>query len=130
MDGSRFDALTRRGVALAAGGVTALLALTHFPGAKAKKNKKKCGKQDDPCNFNKKKCCCGFNCEPVNASGNFCCRAADFPADSAQDCCSGRLELGKCICKTIGQTCSASRECCSGFCDTTTNPDSCQAPPP
>jgi hypothetical protein len=135
MDGSQFDAWTRRGFGAAAGGLAgSLLALSAIPSAEAKKkNKKKknkCLKLNDKCNDNKKKCCCGYECQPVNASGNFCCRAAGFPADSAEDCCSGRpLELGKCICKTLGQGCGAGRECCSGFCVSGTCDDSPPPPP-
>lgn len=122
MDGSRFDALTRRGVGLAAGGATALLALARLPGAKAKKKRKRCGKLDDPCNSNKKKCCCGFKCQPEDSTGNFCCRSFDSPCTvtSQDECCTKRCVEGFCLCKTIGQPCSENVNCCSGFCNQTT----------
>lgn len=118
MDGSRFDAWTRRGFGTAAGGVAgALLAQAALPGAEAKKKKKKkCTKLNDPCNSGKKKCCCGYECRPQNSSGDRCCRAPGFPANSAQDCCSGKLELGRCICKTLFQPCDSNEACCSGIC--------------
>ena len=126
MDGSRFDAWTRRGFGTAAGGLAgALLAQAAIPVAKAgKKKKKKCGKQNDQCNSGKKKCCCGYECHPQDSSGNRCCRAADFPASSDEECCSGHRELGRCICKTLGQTCDSNEACCSGLCSGT-----CQTPP-
>lgn len=127
VDGSQFDAWTRRGFGAAAGGLAgSLLAMSAIPGAEAKKKKKKCKKLNDTCNDGKKKCCCGYECHEVlnNNGGRHCCRAPGFPADSAEDCCSGRpLELGRCICKTLGQGCGADRECCSGECNGT-----CQDP--
>lgn len=131
MDGSRFDAWTRRGFGTAAGGLAgALLAQAALPVAKAgKKKKKKCGKLNDQCNSGKKKCCCGYECQPQDSNGNRCCRAADFPASSDQECCSGRRELGRCICKTLFQACTSSEQCCSGFCDTAGS-DQCEQPPP
>ena len=131
MDGSQFDAWTRRGFGAAAGGLAgSLLALSAVPGAEAKKKdkkgkkkKKRCGKLDDVCNDNKKKCCCGYNCREAGTSGNRCCRAADFPAKSEEDCCSGHLELGRCICKTLNQACDSNEACCSGRCT-----GSCQPP--
>lgn len=126
MDGSRFDAWTRRGFGAAAGGLAgSLLAMSAIPGAEAKKKKKKkCGKLNDACNSGKKKCCCGYECRPQDSSGNFCCRAPGFPASSEDDCCSGKLELGRCICKTLSQPCDSNEACCSGNCTTGT----CQEP--
>ena len=126
MEGSRFDAWTRRGFGVAAGGLAGtILAQAAIPGAKAGKKRKRCGKQNDQCNDGKKKCCCGYHCEAFDSGPRRCCRAADFPASSDQDCCSGRRELGRCICKTLSQPCSESRQCCSGLCSSNT----CQTPP-
>jgi hypothetical protein len=132
MDGSQFDAWTRRGFGAAAGGLAgALLAQAAIPGAEAKKKKKRCKKLNDACNSGKKKCCCGYECQPQGMSAQrFCCRAPGFPDQgSPQNCCSGRSELGKCICKTLGQGCGAGRECCSGFCVSGTCDDSPPPPP-
>ncbi len=123
MDGSRFDAWTRRGFGVAAGGLAgSLLALSAIPDAEAGRGKKKkrCKKLGDVCNDGKKKCCCGYGCQTSGMSvQKFCCRAAGFPAETVQDCCSGKLELGKCVCKTLGQPCNVPQECCSGSCDDT-----------
>ncbi len=121
MDGSQFDAWTRRGFGAAAGGLAgSLLAMAAIPGAKAKKKKRKCKKLNDTCNDGKKKCCCGFECREVlnNNGGRRCCRAVGFPAESAQECCTNKLELGNCVCKTLGQPCSTGQpeQCCSGSC--------------
>jgi hypothetical protein len=125
MDGSQFDAWTRRGFGVAAGGLAGtLLAKSGIPGVEAKKKKKKCKKLNDACNDGKKKCCCGYECQPAGMSAEKrCCRAADFPASSAGECCSGKLELGRCICKTLLQPCDSDRACCSGRCTGT-----CQQP--
>jgi hypothetical protein len=131
MDGSHFDAWTRRRFGVAAGGLAgSLLAQAGTPGAEAKKGKKKkkkCGKLNASCNQNKKTCCCGYECFEPNGGGARCCRTVGFPAASAGDCCSARIELGTCICKTVGQPCSSSQNCCSGFCNATT--DQCGTPP-
>jgi hypothetical protein len=124
LDGSQFDAWTRRGFGAAAGGLAgSLLAMSAIPGAEAKKKKKKCikevGKHCQPDGPKHKKCCCGYECHddlPINNGGFVCCRAPGFPASSSEDCCSGRLELGHCVCKTLGQPCGLDRECCSGDC--------------
>ncbi len=126
MDGSQFDAWTRRGFGVAAGGLAGtLLAKSGIPGVEAgkKKKKKKCKKLNDACNDGKKKCCCGYEChEPIvvnGTNGRHCCRAPGFPDQgSPNNCCSGRSELGKCICKTLGQPCGQDHECCSGDCNT------------
>ena len=141
MDGSQFDAWTRRGFGAAAGGLAgSLLTLSALPGAEAakkkgkgKKKKKRCGKLNDVCNSGKKKCCCGYECQQAlnNNGGNHCCRAAGFPASSAQDCCNNKLELGHCVCKTLGQPCSTSQpeQCCSGSCNTSGMSTVCGTPP-
>jgi hypothetical protein len=136
MDGSQFDAWTRRGFGAAAGGLAgSLLAMSAIPGAEAKKGKKKkkCKKLNDSCNDGKKKCCCGYECHESiipNGSSRHCCRAPGFPDQgSPQNCCSGRSELGKCICKTLFQSCGLPHECCSGFCVSGTCDDSPPPPP-
>lgn len=145
MDGSRFDAWTRRGFSTAASGLAgALLAQAALPGAEAGKKKKKCKKLGQNCQRGggkNKKCCCGLACHPVNAvadSPHHCCHLHGEPctlANGAQKCCSGFCTVsgmsssGFCVCKTNGQGCSESRQCCSGFCDTGGS-NQCKPPPP
>jgi hypothetical protein len=125
-DDTQFDAWTRRGFGAAASGLAgSLLALSALPVAEArkKKKKKKCRKLNDTCNSGKEKCCCGYECQFRGMSAKkSCCRAAGFPANSAQDCCSGLApQVGECICKTLGQPCAFDENCCSGDCDTGIN---------
>jgi hypothetical protein len=148
MDGSQFDAWTRRGFGAAAGGLAgSLLAMSAIPGAEAKKGKKKkkkCKKLGDTCQPNggkNKKCCGCLACHPINAvpdSEHHCCNLHGEPCtleNAEEKCCSGQCggatmsTPGHCICKTNGQGCTESRQCCSGFCDTAGS-DQCEPPPP
>jgi hypothetical protein len=129
MEGSRFDAWTRRGVGLAATGLAgALLALSGFAGTgakkKGKKKKKKCKKFGETCNDSNKTCCCGLDCRESqnNANGLHCCRGIGHectPATQAE-CCTERCVEGFCLCKSIGQPCTEDHNCCSGNCAGTT----------
>lgn len=124
MDGSRFDAWTRRRVGLAAGGLTVgLLGLTGLAETEAKKkHKKKCKKLGIGCNTTGKKqrCCADLLCEPsTTVGGNRCCLDDGKACSNTNDCCSGFCLDSRCqpnLCKTLGQACSANPQCCSGNC--------------
>jgi hypothetical protein len=97
MDGSRFDALTRRHVGLAVGGAAALAGLAGMPSADAGKNarrkrkKKRCKKLGDTCvQGGKRKCCGELRCDVH--SGNslpqpICCKTAGKSCVELFDCC-------------------------------------------
>lgn len=100
MDGSRFDAWTRRRFGLAMGGLAASLRSAASPdNAEAKKNRKK-RKKKKPCQTvgiacnvgGKRKCCSGLSCE-LNAGGDtsrtFCCQTVGNPCGQLADCCDG-----------------------------------------
>lgn len=106
MDGSRFDAWTRRKFGLAAGG--ALAALAGLTGAvdieaKKKKKKKKCRKLGQTCDITKKnqKCCNNDqDCAQVQGqgSGNFCCKPHNASCSVNVDCCGNRkCNGGRCV---------------------------------
>lgn len=123
MDGSRFDAWTRRGFGLAAGGLAgSLLAQTGILDTEAKKKKKKkkcpkCREFAETCSADgKDACCCGLNCRPVDSTGSFCCRAGSTPCSTSGECCSGNCLQGFCICKFNGQACVSNNQCCSFNC--------------
>ena len=122
MDGSRFDAWTRRGFGLAAGGLAGSLLAQAAPLAteakkKKKKKKNKCREFGDSCSSNgKDACCCGLACQPVNSSGKFCCRSGGSECSAPSECCSGNCVGGYCICKTNGAACTANSQCCSFKC--------------
>ncbi len=99
MDGSRFDAWTRRKFGLAAGGaVASLIGLAALPEAEAKKNKnknkKQCRKLGQTCDINKKnqRCCkSGQDCAQVQGiSGNVCCKQQNANCQHNTDCCGTR----------------------------------------
>ena len=138
MDGSQFDAWTRRSVGLAAGGLAgSLLAVSGIAGIAAKKGKgkkkrKRCKKFGDHCEQSgDKKCCCGLECRGENLDGLICCKASGSKCTelTADECCSGVCQLDICVCKTLGQGCTENPQCCSGFCDTTGS-DQCEEPGP
>lgn len=99
MDGSQFDAWTRR--RFATGGVLAsLITLGSLSEAetKKKKRKKRCRKLGKVCktsgNKNKKKCCGSLKCDTV------------APEVSTQTHC----------CRALGSSCTGEFDCCGGFC--------------
>lgn len=96
MDGSGFDAWTRRRFGMAAGGLAAsVAAMTGLAGAKAAKKKKK---KDTNC------CQKGKHCDLV-------------PLEFAPQCCTGlRCDPKTCFCKSPGQFCTANVQCCSNHC--------------
>jgi hypothetical protein len=107
MDGTRFDAWTRRRFGLVAGGIGALLlgldgrdeTAARRKGTKNTKKRgrkrKRCKKLLQPCTIGGKTCCKGNDCEPING-GQFCC-------------------------KPFGKSCSDDAECCSALCLTPQN---------
>ena len=125
MDGSRFDAWTRRRIGLAAGGVAAALGgliPLGEDGTAKKKRKKRCRKLGRLCTQGGKKKCCG---------NRFCARPFTFPVEDrcckgggeqctveeASTCCTGECLLtGECFCKTGGQPCDRNGQCCSRKC--------------
>lgn len=108
MDGSRFDAWTRRRFGLAASGITAsLLGLASVAESEAKKKnnknknknkkkkKKKCRKLGQTCDINQKnqKCCSNNqDCAQVQGLGssNFCCKSHNTSCSVNTDCCGNR----------------------------------------
>ncbi len=123
MDGSRFDAWTRRRLGLAAGGLTAgLLGLTGLTETEAKKRKnkkkKKCQKLGVGCNpTGKKKCCKDLSCEEApSVGGNRCCKNDQITCTVGSECCSTLCQSNACFCKAIGQACSANQQCCNDNC--------------
>lgn len=97
MDGSRFDAWTRRRVGLVSGIAlaTALGLVAREEGA-AKKNKKKCRKLGKTCqkSGNKKKCCGSLKCDTIS-----------FEPSTQTRCC-----------RTIGKACAKNIDCCDQLC--------------
>jgi len=108
VDGSRFDAWTRRQFGLAAGGMAAsLLGLASLAETDAKKkknkNKKKCRNLGQTCDINKKnQQCCKNNqdCAQVQGLGssNFCCKPQNSSCSVNTDCCGNRkCNGGTCV---------------------------------
>ncbi len=95
MDGTRFDAWTRRRFGLATGGgIAALLALAAAETAEAKKRKKRkkrCRKLGRTCKPGGKRKCCGtLKCDRISFEPNpknRCCRKAGQPCSDDLDCC-------------------------------------------
>ena len=110
MDGSRFDAWTRRRVGLATGGALAsLLGLSLQQDVTAKNQKhngkntkKKCRKLGQSCDItNKNKKCCNAKqlCAQVKnlGSGTFCCKQRGDNCSVNDDCCgTDKCSGGKC----------------------------------
>jgi hypothetical protein len=127
MDGSRFDAWTRRHFGLAAGGLAASLMGLAASGdveakKKKKKKKKKCKNLGVACTPGGKRKCCGkkgLSCQPpIELPGGFhCCRRGFEPCASASECCSETCTDGFCACKTEGLPClGIDAACCSLNC--------------
>jgi hypothetical protein len=137
MDGSRFDAWTRRHFGLAAGGLAAsLLGISASADTEAKKKKKKCKKLGTGCTpGGKRKCCKKQNliCAPIpGLGGNRCCRDVGQTCSFSTDCCSTFCLDDHCqpsFCKELGQFCTLDEQCCSDFCDVNGS-DNCESPPP
>lgn len=133
MDGSRFDAWTRRRFGLVmGGGVASLLGLVIGDGAEAKhgkgKHKKRCKKLKQGCQpSNKhKKCCkkqdliCG---EILGLGGKHCCRKVQGECSDASDCCgdficdqaNGKDAEKTFCCGAAERDCGGNDDCCIGF---------------
>jgi hypothetical protein len=144
MDGSRFDAWTRRHFGLAAGGLAAsLMWLAAFADTdakkKKKKKKKKCKKLGTGCTpGGKRKCCKKQNliCAPIpGLGGNRCCRDVGQTCTFSTDCCSTFCLDDRCqpsFCKELGQFCDMDEQCCSDFCEPNAVPQDreCAVKPP
>jgi hypothetical protein len=116
LDGTRFDAWTRRRFGLATGGaVASLLGLMNLDDAEAKKKnknknkkknrkkKKKCKKLGQGCDITtKNKKCCSENqlCAQVQhlGGGDFCCKPPGDSCSRDQDCCGSNIcgNSGRC----------------------------------
>ena len=126
MDGSGFDAWTRRRFGLAAGGLAAsVAAMAGFADAEAKKKKKKCRKAGDRCGLGKnQQCCCPLQC---GVSGE-CCRGGGQPCSTDGQCCSNNCSGDFCVCKSNSQPCTLDEQCCSGTCVTAGMGKECRSP--
>ena len=126
MDGSRFDAWTRRRFGLAAGGLAGLLLGGGLTDVEARR--RRCRKDvGDPCKpgSRRRKCCKrnqGLQCRSDPPIDFRCCRkgGSDCTTATASECCSRECRNGTCFCKGVGQPCGTNRHCCSGKCDTAT----------
>lgn len=125
MDGSRFDAWTRRRFGLAAGGVAAALTgliPTGEDAAAKNKRKKRCRKLGQVCTPGGKKKCCGdrFCARSFTFTvADRCCKGGGERCTGEEDatCCTGLCTLaGECFCKTGGQSCDRNGQCCSRKC--------------
>lgn len=133
MDGSRFDAWTRRRVGLAAGGAVGSLLGLLAPGADdaGAKKKKRCRKLGQPCTPGGKRQCCkrrGLSCQPpeVGSDARRCCRRGSEPCTDPGQCCSGECTDSRCACKSNGQECAGiDALCCSLNC-AAGSPPTCQ----
>lgn len=97
MDGSYFDAWTRRRIGMVAGGVFAgaLGLIERVDGAaKKRKNKKRrCRKLGKTCQkSDKQKCCGSLKCDTISfepSTQTRCCKTIDQPCSDNLDCCNG-----------------------------------------
>ena len=125
MDGTRFDAWTRRRVGLAAGGMTVALLGIAGGDAEAKKKKRRCKKLGDQCkpSGKKKRCCKQLSCElELNNAGLLrCCGKPGLTCGSGPECCSTICQNEQCFCKGLGQPCGIDQHCCSRNCDNTSH---------
>ena len=125
MDGSRFDAWTRRRFGLAAGGVVASLfglSQLDIDDSEAKKGKKRCRNLGQNCRTGGKRECCrkkGLSCQIFDEGSDArrCCRKGFEPCTGDEQCCSQSCEGGQCLCKSIGAECGGLDPlCCSLNC--------------
>lgn len=122
MQGTRFDALTRRAFGAAAGSLAAsLLAIGAQHPAPAKK-KKRCKKFDAGCvpGSKKRKCCPGLACQAAATGGARCCRKTGTPCGDVEECCAAGScatvddgSLQQFCCNFAGGPCARKRDCCT-----------------
>lgn len=107
MDGSRFDAWTRRRFGLAAGGVvTSILGLAGLGEVtlgkrhrhRHKPRKKRCKKLGNTCAVGGKRACCNdLACDAVGGGADpqtRCCKANGAPCQADDDCCQVQACVG------------------------------------
>lgn len=135
MDGSRFDAWTRRRFGLAAGRLTGSLVgvgvLRDNAEAKKKGKKDSCRTLNQSCKLTGKRACCkkgGLSCQlpVVGVGGRACCLPGNKPCQRDNDCCSEQCTDNLCACKSIGAECGGvDAACCSLHCGDD-DPPTCQ----
>jgi hypothetical protein len=115
MDGSRFDAWTRRRFSFAAGGLAAtlwgLLALEDTAAKKKKTKKKRCKKLSQPCKQGGKRKCCGeLRCRTTSLNAGihtFCCKTEGKPCQNESECCDPLLCCGPAGFEVCSSDCKA-----------------------
>jgi hypothetical protein len=128
MDSPRFDAWTRRCIALVAGGGAAsLLGLRARGTAAAKKEnrKRRCRRARQHCrpHNRRKHCCKTLACGAIlGLDGRRCCRPAQGLCAEASDCCGdldcfsiGGLEGETRCCVQIDRDCTGGQSCCGNL---------------
>jgi hypothetical protein len=124
MDGSRFDAWTRRSLGLAAGGLAAAMVSLTTPNAAGKKKKKEktCRKILETCSTTGSgpSCCGTLNCDIVGTTGLHCCLGLRSSCDAANNRCCGHLKCAEptdedetICCASAGDPCEVDRDCCA-----------------
>ena len=90
MDGSRFDAWTRRRFGIAVGGATLAESISLISGIAAKR-KKRCKRLGKPCSPGGRKCCKTLKCRDIgDPNPDFrCCRPDGQSCANSDQCCSG-----------------------------------------
>lgn len=124
MDGSRFDAWTRRRFGLVAGGLGAsLLGMMQIEDAEGKKKckdlRKKCSKKKKCCK--KKNLVCGNVLDITDKK--VCCRPVQGECTEANECCgdkvcdqiAGKNPAKTFCCGASERECSVTADCCEGF---------------
>ena len=130
MDGSRFDAWTRRRVGLViGGGAVSLLGPRGRDGAAAKntKRKRRCRRVQQTCRpgHRRKRCCNTLRCEEdPEVGGNRCCRPLRGFCAEEGDCCgtatidcaeiAGLGTETRC-CGDVDHDCTDSNDCCGNL---------------
>jgi hypothetical protein len=143
MDGSRFDAWTRRQFGYFIGGFASLFGLAAIDEVEAKKKhkhkkKKKCKKLLVTCG-GKKKCCKGLTCDTrFGTTGTICCKPLQRPCTDAGECCNA---FGLCAnvdgltgercCTGVTGSCTVKEDCCGDLiCGLVGGGNSACVPPP
>ena len=91
MDGSRFDAWTRRGFGRAAGGAAAVLIGLAGGSDAGAADRVRCRKVSRACSA-QRPCCGDLTCgRSVIREGKFCCRKGTASCQDSKDCCAPAL---------------------------------------